>query len=158
MLMGLKFNGVWALLLIGRWSMFFGWWHLVKGWFGKKPINDEFVSYNARRVSEQERSYEMLGSRKAEKTQSCEISSPSSGMLTLPPITKHSPLPKPFLPLRSSMLSTNLSFTDTEKTSPSRNNVQFSSRTSIGKGAPEMEEDFHHALSPKPPSAPYHNR
>ena len=153
----MKFNGVWALLLIGRCSMLVGWWNLVKTWFGKKPINDEFVSYNARRISEQERSYEMLGSRKAEKTQSCEISSPPTGMLTLPPIIIQPSLPKPYLPSRSSMLSSSFSFSDTEKPCSNKNNVQFSSSTSIGATtAPDLEEDFHHALSPKPPSAPYH--
>lgn len=139
--------------------MLVGWWHLVKASFGEKPINDEFVSYNARRISEQERSYEMLGSRKAEKTLSCEISSPQSGMLTIPPTPTQPSLPKPYLPSRSSMLSTNLSFSDTEKPYPNKNNVQFSSCTSVGEAtAPEIEEDFHHALSPKPPSAPYHKR
>jgi len=54
-------NGVWLLLLMGRFSMFAGWYQLV---IGKLRPNREFVSVDAARVPNPRdlRTYEMLSS------------------------------------------------------------------------------------------------
>ena len=55
----LALNGIWSLLLLGRWSMTTGWIDLIKTPF--KRSRDHFVSVDARRLSET-RNYEMLDS------------------------------------------------------------------------------------------------
>ncbi|KAI5798801.1 hypothetical protein EDC01DRAFT_613714 [Geopyxis carbonaria] len=60
----LSMNGIWALLLLGRPSIFQGWYELTKSIFPIKRNPGEFVSYDARRVSDlPESSYEMLESK-----------------------------------------------------------------------------------------------
>lgn len=58
----LSFNGIWALILLGNYKIFTGWFHFVRDLFKRSKPSDEFVSYNARRVSEPDASYEMLDS------------------------------------------------------------------------------------------------
>jgi len=55
----LSFNGIWLLLLMGRLSMFTGWYDLIKGLV--RP-NREFVSVDARVFAKDARSYEVLAS------------------------------------------------------------------------------------------------
>ncbi len=52
-------NGIWCLLLLGRWSMVTGWIELVRNSFAHPR---EFVSVDARRLSTDPRTYEMLSS------------------------------------------------------------------------------------------------
>lgn len=69
----LSFNGIWALLLLGRFSIYPAWGKLIKDLFTRKKAADEFVSYNARRISDNpaSASYEMLESKRdASKTHS----------------------------------------------------------------------------------------
>lgn len=153
----LSFNGIWAALLIGRWSMLVGWWHLIKDVFSEKPVNDEFVSYNARRLSEHDPSYEMLGSKKTEISISSETPSSTPGMLRITPTTNQSSLPKFYL-TRNSPLSSTLSSPETDTNSPNGNGLQFSPFKNKAEVVSEREEDFHHALSPKPPSATHRKR
>jgi len=63
----LSCNGVWLLLLMGRFTMFTGWYELVKGVV--KP-NREFVSADARALAftKDARSYEVLASGGKENT------------------------------------------------------------------------------------------
>jgi hypothetical protein len=49
-------NGIWCLILLGRWSMFTGWYELV---MGKVKPNNEFVSVDVRTFKDPG-SYEML--------------------------------------------------------------------------------------------------
>jgi hypothetical protein len=56
-LMLLALTGAWNIVLLGRFSMFLGWIDLLKQRF--KPGN-EFVSVDARRLSDDPRTYEML--------------------------------------------------------------------------------------------------
>jgi len=58
----LSLNGLWALLLLGRPSIYKGWLDTVKGLFKRKPPG-EFISYDARRTSEPVSTYEMLESK-----------------------------------------------------------------------------------------------
>ena len=51
-----QFNGIWCLLLLGRWSMFTGWYEMV---MGKVKPNNEFVSADVRAFKDPS-SYEML--------------------------------------------------------------------------------------------------
>ncbi|KAI9745184.1 MAG: hypothetical protein M1818_001462 [Claussenomyces sp. TS43310] len=53
----LSLNGLWLLLLMGRFSMFTGWYGLVKA---RVRPNREFVSVDARSFGKDCRSYEML--------------------------------------------------------------------------------------------------
>ncbi|KAF8418243.1 hypothetical protein BGX38DRAFT_1242847 [Terfezia claveryi] len=149
----LSFNGIWAALLIGRWSMLVGWWHLIKDLFNKKKSNDEFVSFNARRLSEPDPSYEMLGCKETTISFTSETLSSSPGMLRITPTTNQSSLPKSYT-LRSSMLSSTLDSPGTDINSPN-GNLQFSLLTDKGGPVPEGEKDFHQTLSPKPPPASY---
>ncbi|TGZ81776.1 hypothetical protein EX30DRAFT_354765 [Ascodesmis nigricans] len=58
----LSFNGILALLLLGRPTIYRGWYELIRNLF-KRP-KKEFVSYDARRLSEPgSSSYEMLDKR-----------------------------------------------------------------------------------------------
>lgn len=141
--------------MIGRWSMLVGWWHLVKDLFIKKKVNDEFVSYNARRVSEPDPSYEMLRGKETTISFTSETPLSSPGILRVTP-TANQPLPKSYMS-RSSMLSSTLSSPETDTNSPN-GNLQFSPYTDKGGAISEGEEDFHHALSPKPPLASYLKR
>lgn len=60
-----QLNGIWALILLGNYKLFTGWFYFFKGLFTSKKTNDEFVSYNARGISEPHASsYEMLDSLK----------------------------------------------------------------------------------------------
>jgi hypothetical protein len=54
----LSFNGIWSLIFLGRFSMFTGWYELVKS---RIQPNKEFVSVDARTFKDP-RSYEMLAS------------------------------------------------------------------------------------------------
>ncbi|KAG0638649.1 hypothetical protein HOY80DRAFT_1077532 [Tuber brumale] len=65
----LSFNGIWALILLGNISILVGWYNFFKNILVRKKPNDEFVSFNARRLSELEPSYEMLDSVKTGKSQ-----------------------------------------------------------------------------------------
>ncbi|KAF8424663.1 hypothetical protein EV426DRAFT_665427 [Tirmania nivea] len=152
----LSFNGIWAALLIGRRSMLVGWWHLIKGLFRKKKSNDEFASYNAGRLSDPDPSYEMLGGKETTISFTNETPSSSPGMLRITPTTNQPSLPKSYMS-RSSMLSSTLNSPETDTNSPNGNS-QFSPCTNKGGVIPEGEKDFHHALSPKPPSASYCKR
>ncbi|KAI9813049.1 MAG: hypothetical protein M1827_004269 [Pycnora praestabilis] len=55
----LSLNGYWCALLLGRWSMVIGWIDLIKKRFTHRQ---EFVSVDARRLSADPRTYEMLTS------------------------------------------------------------------------------------------------
>ncbi|CAJ2501589.1 Uu.00g044420.m01.CDS01 [Anthostomella pinea] len=60
MLILLAINGLWLLLLLGRWSMVTGWIDWFTG-FGSSPAKKEFVSVDARMDFKTDpRSYEML--------------------------------------------------------------------------------------------------
>ncbi|KAE9381725.1 G protein-like protein-coupled receptor : GPCR, secretin-like protein [Stipitochalara longipes BDJ] len=52
----LSLNGIWCLCLLGRWSMFTGWYEMV---MGKVKPNNEFVSADVRAFKDPS-SYEML--------------------------------------------------------------------------------------------------
>lgn len=53
-------NGIWLLVLLGRWSMFTGWLDLFGELVGRHP-KKEFVSVDARMdIKQDPRSYEML--------------------------------------------------------------------------------------------------
>ncbi|KAG9245704.1 G protein-like protein-coupled receptor : GPCR, secretin-like protein [Calycina marina] len=54
----LSINGLWLLLLLGRFSMFVGWFELIRG--SKSRKNTEFVSVDVGRLKDPV-SYEMLG-------------------------------------------------------------------------------------------------
>ncbi|KAI9720449.1 MAG: hypothetical protein M1812_002955 [Candelaria pacifica] len=55
----LSMNGIWCLLLLGRWSMVTGWIEFIRNSFDHPR---EFVSVDARRMSTNPRTYEMLSS------------------------------------------------------------------------------------------------
>ncbi|KAF7509533.1 hypothetical protein GJ744_007933 [Endocarpon pusillum] len=55
----LALSGFWVVLLLGRWSMVLGWIDLFKRRFSRQH---EFVSADARRLSSDPRTYEMLNS------------------------------------------------------------------------------------------------
>jgi len=133
--------------------MLVGWWHLIKDLFSKKKSNDEFVSYSARRLSEPDPSYEMLGGKETTISFTSETPSSSPGMLRITPTTNQPSLPKPYMS-RGSMLSSVLNSPETDTNSPN-GNMQFSPLTNKGGTVPEGEKDLYHALSPKPPSASY---
>ncbi|CUS11008.1 unnamed protein product [Tuber aestivum] len=65
----LSFNGIWALILLGNFSILAGWYNFFKNIFVRKKPNDEFVSFNARCLSEPDPPYEMLDSLKTGKGQ-----------------------------------------------------------------------------------------
>ncbi|KAF8544242.1 hypothetical protein BDD12DRAFT_816298 [Trichophaea hybrida] len=65
----LSFNGIWALLLLGRFSIYPAWIAFFKNLFKRRTAPDEFVSYNARRTPEPS-SYEMLESKQRHHTAS----------------------------------------------------------------------------------------
>lgn len=50
-------NGIWALLFLGRLSMFAGWYEMIRG---KVRPNNEFVSADAHNAYKDPRNYEML--------------------------------------------------------------------------------------------------
>lgn len=52
-----QLSGFWCLLFLGRWSMVLGWIDLFKRRLGR---SNEFVSSDARRLSNDPRTYEML--------------------------------------------------------------------------------------------------
>lgn len=87
-----QFNGIWALILLGNYKIFSGWFYLFKGLATRQKPNDEFVSYNARRISEPDASYEMLDSLKdktltpstTDITSSSVIKSPEPLSLSMP--------------------------------------------------------------------------
>ena len=54
-----QLNGVWCIVLLGRWSMVTGWVEFIQQRFQRKR---EFVSVDARRFSNDPRTYEMLKS------------------------------------------------------------------------------------------------
>jgi len=56
----LQLSGFWLLIFLGRWSMIIGWIDLIKT---KLIQRHEFVSADARRLSNDPRTYEMLSSR-----------------------------------------------------------------------------------------------
>lgn len=59
-------NGLWLLVLLGRWSMVTGWADYFRG-VGGHPPNKEFVSVDARsNLKGEGRSYEMLSHSKEE--------------------------------------------------------------------------------------------
>lgn len=60
MLFLLSCNGIWALLLLGRFESVTGWINLFRSKFGKTPEGDEFISYNAALEARNPRSFEML--------------------------------------------------------------------------------------------------
>jgi hypothetical protein len=71
-----QFNGVWALILLGRFSIYPAWITLIKNTLWRKKSPDEFVSYNARRISEPTNSsYEMLESKQRSTTTTADFSS-----------------------------------------------------------------------------------
>lgn len=135
--------------------MLVGWWHMIKDAFGKKPVNDEFVSYNARRLSEPDASYEMLGSKKTPASINSETTTASPAMLRISS-TSNQPLPKSYLPSRSSMLTSSPISPETDANSPNGHSSQFLPYNHKTETAFDSDDDFHHhALSPKPPSASY---
>jgi len=156
----LSCNGIWAALLIGRFSMLIGWWHLIRDLVWKKPVSDEFVSYHARRLSEADPCYEMLGSHKAELDVTCGTpTSLSPGPLMMSPTTNPPSLPQIYQFSRSSKLSSTLDSSDIDVSSPNgRSSMRHSSLTYKGEVMSEGEEEFHHGLTPKPPSSSHHRR
>ncbi|TVY59390.1 hypothetical protein LCER1_G000272 [Lachnellula cervina] len=54
----LSLNGIWCLFLLGRFSMFVGWWEMIRG--RVKPYKTEFVSADVRQFKDPG-TYEMLG-------------------------------------------------------------------------------------------------
>ncbi|KAF8469580.1 hypothetical protein BDZ91DRAFT_678718 [Kalaharituber pfeilii] len=156
----LSCNGIWALLLIGRYSMLVGWWHLIRDLIAKKPVSDEFVSYNARRLSQQDPGYEMLGSRKTEHIVQSGIGIPLStpGVLKTSQSTMQPSAPASF---QSSWQGSGLSSgPNSPDISGTNQHTGFQSTTLSYKGdAVSEDEDYvHHALSPKPPLASYRRR
>lgn len=59
LLTGAQMSGIWCLLFLGRWSMVLGWVDLIKTRLIRRS---EFVSVDARRYSNDPRTYEMLSS------------------------------------------------------------------------------------------------
>lgn len=90
--LGWQFNGIWALILLGNYKIFTGWFYFFKGFTTRQKPSDEFVSYNARRISEPDASYEMLDSLKDKTltpsttnvTSSSAIKSPEPLSLSMP--------------------------------------------------------------------------
>ena len=136
------------MLLIGRFSMLVGWWHLFKDIFTKKKVSDEFVSYNARSLSEPDPSYEMLDSRKTEHGGS--MMSPTTPSSVRPPPSIHKTgTPKSYQMSRSSMMSSIPGSPENN-----RRTTEFSAHFSpyLYKGKESEGEFVHHGLSPKPES------
>lgn len=70
----LSFNGIWALILLGRFSIYPAWITMIKKFFERGPPPDEFVSYNARRISEPtDSSYEMLESKRRDTASTADL-------------------------------------------------------------------------------------
>jgi hypothetical protein len=70
----LQFNGIWALIMLGRFAIYPAWFTMIKNLFRRKPPVDEFVSYNARRMSEPTNSsYEMLESKQRDTTSTAQL-------------------------------------------------------------------------------------
>ncbi|KAI1253485.1 hypothetical protein MGN70_005693 [Eutypa lata] len=71
----LAMNGLWLLVLLGRWSMVTGWVDYFMG-LGGHPPNKEFVSVDARaNLKGESRSYEMLSHSKGESVSLTAVSS-----------------------------------------------------------------------------------
>lgn len=101
-LMLLSFNGIWALMLLGRLSILTGWYDMIKEKFGKRG-NGEFVSVDAAFAGRDAKSYEMLDTPGADVKEPEPIARTLS-QLTVEPI---SPLviETPFSPLGASPVS-----------------------------------------------------
>ncbi|KAI9828780.1 MAG: hypothetical protein M1832_001885 [Thelocarpon impressellum] len=69
----LSMNGIWCIILLGRWSMVTGWGAFLKQRFQRKR---EFVSVDARRFSKDPRTYEMLQSPPQSDAKATEVTSP----------------------------------------------------------------------------------
>ena len=83
----LSTNGIWLCLLLGRWSMVTGWVALIHSKFHR---SNDFVSVDARRLSADPRTYEMLAS-----TPQPAIKSPDSLMTTTAsPVPAFAPMNK----------------------------------------------------------------
>lgn len=80
-------NGIWLLIFLGRWSMVLGWIDLVKR---RVMYRHEFVSADARRLSNDPRTYEMLSSH------STNLKSPDAVVMSPP--TLRSPAFSPISP------------------------------------------------------------
>ncbi len=82
-LFNLQMNGLWLLLILGRWSMVTGWveWFATLGGRRKR----EFVSVDARMDLKNDRSYEMLDRDSTAKNET--ILTPSSAMSSTSPVS-----------------------------------------------------------------------
>ncbi len=91
-LSNLQINGIWCILLLGRWSMIPGWTDLFKRKFTSQ---EEFVSIDARRFSSNNpKSYEMLKSPPQPEIQSPEPAmTPDPYRSPNPAVAAASPLP-----------------------------------------------------------------
>lgn len=139
--------------------MLVGWRDLIKDFFVKKKVNDEFISYNARRVSEPDPSYEMLGSKKCGTTVVGTPVASSPGMLGISPSKDESAFPKSYQQSRhSSMVSSNPNSPGKDKNGNSGGNLQFTAFPFKGEAVSEDEGYVHHALTPKPPSASHRKK
>ncbi|KAL7273792.1 hypothetical protein RUND412_003334 [Rhizina undulata] len=80
----LAFNGIWALILLGRPSIFAGWWNMIKGCLDRNNKGtDEFVSFSARQGLDPVTSYEMLDSKRTTTTSTAALS-PSNSLVRAP--------------------------------------------------------------------------
>ena len=80
----LSLNGIWTLLFLGRTSMLIGWAELIRAPFTKRRT--DFVSVDARRFSNNPKSYEMITS-PPPRTADSIMKSPEA-VVTSPPIAK----------------------------------------------------------------------
>ena len=80
----LSLNGIWTLLFLGRTSMLIGWAELIRAPFTKRRT--DFVSVDARRFSNNAKSYEMITS-PPPRTADSLMKSPEA-VITSPPIVK----------------------------------------------------------------------
>lgn len=75
-------------MLLGRPSIYPGWWHVTKKLFGRDDTpTDEFISYSVRRLSEPDPSYEMLGSKKKPSVTADEVTLDFRSVKTPEPAT-----------------------------------------------------------------------
>ncbi|KAL6715922.1 hypothetical protein ACLMJK_006883 [Lecanora helva] len=79
----LSLNGIWTLLFLGRTSMLVGWLEIIRSPFQKRPT--EFASVDARRFSNNPKSYEMITSPPPRTADSSILKSPEA-VITSPPL------------------------------------------------------------------------
>lgn len=132
-----QFNGFWALILLGRMDIYSAWFDLIKGLFTPKKSPDEFISYNAHRVSQPGNSeYEMLESKKRSTASTMDMS-----------IMK----PEPILTIPQNLSAL-------REYNPSTFSAELRGRTTSGLTSPRpfsLYADKETAISRSPPTSPF---